>query len=98
MQETSIEEAKPGHVLIRNVFSTGGTVLCREGFVLTDNALDRLKRAGVESVVIKGTSESKVSNSEERVAALNRRFEGIDDKLMLQIRALIEHRLMVGWE
>ena len=92
MERINIASAKPRQVLAQAVTTAQGAVLCPSGFRLTETALERLKRAGIESVVIKG-SRVKGPAAEARIEALNRRFDGIDDPIMLQIKATIENRL-----
>jgi len=92
MRRVSIAGAKPKQVLAQAVTTAQGATLCPSGFRLTETAIERLKRAGIESVVIKG-SRVKGPTAEVRIAALNRRFDGIDDPIMLQIKATIENRL-----
>ena len=45
-----------------------------------------------EAVVVEAADKSGPT-PEERIAELNERFEGVDDPIMLQIKATIENRL-----
>lgn len=92
MELVSIVGVKPGQVLARAVTARSGAVLCPAGFRLTESAIEHLKHAGIESVVVEG-GESERATAEERIAELNRRFESVDDPIMLQIKATIENRL-----
>ncbi len=88
----SIDELKPGQVVARAVTNAGGAVLCPPGFELNETTIERLKRAGVDAVLLEmpGVSNERV---EERLAELHRRFAGIEDPILLQIKATIEKRL-----
>jgi hypothetical protein len=92
MELLSINAVRAGQVLARAVANASGATLCPPGFRLTEASIERLRNAGVESVVIEG-GEGKVASPQERLAALRRRFQGIDDPILLQIKATIENRL-----
>ena len=92
MELISISEAKPGQVVARALTSPEGAVLCPPGFVLTEMAIARLKRSGVESIVLEGGGELGV-DLERRLTELERRFSGVDDAIMLQIKATVQKRL-----
>ncbi len=92
MELLGISAVRAGHVLARAVTNAGGAVLCPAGFRLTDSVIERLRGAGIESLIVEGGND-KGPSPQERVAALNQRFEGIDDPLLLQIKAAIENRL-----
>ena len=74
MHSISISLAKPGQVLAQPVTNPGGAVLCPAGYTLTEAALDRMRNAGVETVMLEGEAEGP--SLEERLGALNRRFFG----------------------
>ena len=78
--------------MARAVTNVGGAVLCPAGFRLTKSVIERLRGAGIESLIVEG-GHDKGPSPQERVEALNERFEGIDDPLLLQIKATIENRL-----
>ena len=92
MELLNISNVKPGQTLARAITNADGAVLCPTGFKLTESAIERLKNAGVDSVVIEGGEDSGPS-MEQRIAELRERFEGIDDPIMLQLKATIEKRL-----
>jgi hypothetical protein len=88
----TIDQVQPGHVVAAAVTNAAGARLCPAGFKLTETAIERLRNAGVEAVVIEGTIKRGPSAA-DRLAALEERFHGIDDPVMLQLKATIENRL-----
>jgi len=92
MELVTIDQARPGHVVAVAVTNAAGARLCPVGFRLTEAAIERLRNAGVQSVVIEGVLAQGPS-VEERLSALERRFQGIDDPILLQLKATIENRL-----
>ena len=93
MELVDIRVAKPGQVIARAVINKGGAVLCPPGFKLTEAAIDRLKGAGIESIVVEGVESNQSELLQARIDILEERFQGIDDPVMLQIKATIEQRL-----
>jgi len=93
MYLVSISDLTPGQVLAKGVTNETGAVLCPPGFKLTDAAIERLKNAGVESVIVEGSDEDGGEAYRNRLDELRVRFEGIDDPIMLQLKAVIEKRL-----
>jgi hypothetical protein len=94
MELLSISAARSGQVLAQAVTNANGAVLCPPGFRLTESVIERLKNAGVESLLIEG-NESQGPTPQERIATLQRRFSGVDDPILMQIEATIENRLKI---
>ena len=92
MELVTVKQLRSGYVVATAVTNAKGAVLCPAGFTLTDQAIERLKNAGVEDVVIQGTARKGPSTA-DRLAALHRRFSDVDDPILLQIKATIENRL-----
>jgi hypothetical protein len=92
MELVSISSVQPGRVIARAITGAEGVVLCPQGLRLTETAIERLKRMGVESVVLElhGGAQARL---QQRIAELEQRFTAVDDPLLLQIKALIEARL-----
>lgn len=63
------------------------------GFKLTQVAIDRLKSAGVASVIVQRRTQA-AGHIDERLTALKRRFEGVEDPILLQLQATMESRLI----
>ncbi len=93
MYLVSIDDLIPDQVVAKAATNENGAVLCPAGYRLTQAAIERLKTAGVVSVVIEGGGEEHRSRYAERLAGMERRFKGTDDPIMLQIKAVIERRL-----
>ena len=92
MKTVNVEDVKPGHVLAEAVTNANGGVLCPRGLELTEATIQRLKSAGVEMVALQSDAAGR-PQLETRIAKLNDRFDGIDDPIMLQLKATIENRL-----
>lgn len=88
----SIEKLKAGHVVASAVTNKGGAVLVPPGFKLTEPAIERLRNAGVEGVIVEETRSAR-PDLDLRIAGVAKRFEGIDDPIMLQLKATILRRL-----
>ena len=90
----SINDIRPGQVVAKAVTNTKGAVLCPSGFKLTESAITRLKNTGVESIIVEGEAGGDVEQDmEKRLEELARRFESVEDPIMIQLRAAIEKRL-----
>lgn len=90
MQLCKISDAAPGMVLARPIRNPEGAVLCPAGLELTDMSIRRLQRTGVETFFVEGGDEIGPT-PEERIAELTRRFQGISDPVMLQIKDIVEN-------
>jgi hypothetical protein len=94
MELVRILSVRPGQVLARDVANTAGAVLCPAGSRLTRAVIERLKTAGIDSVVIEGV-DNRGPTPQERLDVLRRRFAGVDDPILLQVKATIENRLQL---
>lgn len=92
MELVSITSARPGQLLAKEVTNANGAVLCPRGFQLTESVIERLGNAGVETLLVEG-SESRGPTPQDRIEVLHRRFAQVDDPILLQLKATIEHRL-----
>lgn len=92
MELVSVTQLRPGHTVAKAVTNVNGAVLCPPGFVLTESAIERLKNAGVSSVIVEGI-EDKTPDIQARLHGLQERFQGIDDPILLQLKAAFESRL-----
>lgn len=91
MELVNVSQLRPGLILATAIRNKGGAVLCPAGMQLTKVIIERIRNAGVESAVVEGTVGDG-PKIEERLAALEARFTGIDDPILLQIKATIENR------
>ncbi|HNR30971.1 MAG TPA: hypothetical protein PKI11_08775 [Candidatus Hydrogenedentes bacterium] len=92
MELVDITQLRPGQTVAKAVINASGAVLCPPGFCLTEIAIERLRNAGITAVVIEGV-EDKAPEIQNRLQALEERFEGIDDPILLQLKAAIKARL-----
>ena len=92
MELVSISAARAGQVLAKEVTNATGAILCPRGFRLTESVIERLRNAGVETLLVEG-GESRGPTPQDRLDALQRRFANVDDPIMLQIKATIEKQL-----
>ena len=88
MFSLSIDDLQPDHVVAQPVTTAQGAVLCPRGFRLTDTTINRLRNAGVENVMVEG-GDPEGPSPEERLEQLEQRFAGIDDPILLQIKAAV---------
>lgn len=91
MELVNVSQLKPGQILASAVTNPMGVMLCPAGFRLTEAAIGRLVNAGIESVVVEGTNR-RAQDIDSRMEQLQNRFEGIDDPVLLQLKATIENR------
>lgn len=93
MELVTIDQVRPGHIVATAVTMAGGAVLCPMGFTLTAAAIERLRNAGIDAVVIERSLAADNSTLDKRLDLVRERFAGVEDPILLQIKATIEHRL-----
>ncbi len=91
MELVNVSQLQPGQVLAAPVTTTLGALLCPAGYRLTEAAILRIRNSGIDSVVIEGATR-RAQNIDERLDLLRQRFEGIDDPILLQLKATMENR------
>lgn len=97
MQRIPIKFVTAGMSLAKAVAREDGMVLAGEGTVLTDSAIDRLKNAGIPSLVVKGrplpglASGMDLHKVKERLPYLFRKYQ--DEQLMLTMQKMLEQYL-----
>ena len=92
MRNVDVKFLRAGQVLADPVANSSGAVLCPMGYTLTDIAIQRLKNAGVERVTIEGNPYNGPS-IEFLSGRLDKRFQGIEDPHLLQIKGLMAKRI-----
>lgn len=92
MELLDINALTAGRVLARPVVNEAGAVLCPAGLELNASIIERLRAVGITSVLVVG-GEDRMRSVDDRIEELKRRFEGVDDAIMLQLKALMENRL-----
>ncbi len=89
MELVNVHQLKPGDVVAAPVTNSFGAVLCPMGFSLSEGAIERLVNAGVDSVAIEGSRHAGPS-LDERLGQLELRFQGVNDPVLLQIKAIVD--------
>lgn len=92
MELVNIDQLRPGFVVASAVTNCGGATLVPMGYQLTPQSIERLANAGVSSVVVEAVF-NPTEGVDRRLDALDRRFSGTDDPLLLQIKAAVAKRL-----
>ena len=92
MRSVNVRYLRPGQVLADVVTNSSGGVLCPLGYQLTDKAIERLQNANVGSVWIEGSADN-MPDVGAMEGTLNRRFDGVDDPVLLRIKALLQKRI-----
>lgn len=88
MELVSVQQLRPGDVVAAPVTNPFGAVLCPVGFCLSEAAIERLLNAGVESIAIEGSRKAGPT-LEECLVALENRFAGVSDPVLLQFKAIV---------
>ncbi len=84
VQRIPTKSALPGMVLARDIYrqdSAGGPPICGKGMTLTVSLIERLKRIGVQTIIVDGhpvRTEGK-RTPEELLEDLDRRFRKVED-------------------
>jgi len=94
LELVSVSQLRPGQIVAKAITNANGGILCPPGFLLTESAIERLKNAGVLSIIIESL-EYKGPETQARLRELEKRFEGIDDPILLQLKAAVESRLRI---
>ncbi len=98
MYLVNIDDLRPGQIIAKAVTNPAGAVLCPPGYVMTAATIERLKNAGITSVIIEGVNENQ-RTAKQRLEELQSRFQGVEDPLLLQFKAAAERRLsLIGVE
>lgn len=92
MRSVHVQFLRPGQVVADTVTNSNGAVLCPLGYTLTEQAINRLKNAGVGSVWIEGSSTPSIDIA-AREAELEKRFLGVHDPVLNGIKAILQKRL-----
>lgn len=95
MQRLPLSYIKPGMKTFEEVVDANGRVLCGKGIELTEDHIKRFHELGVNFVTVEGHPVNLPweKTLEEELEALNRRFEGIEDPVLLEIKKILEEFL-----
>lgn len=89
MHRIPLSNAQAGHVLARRVASAGGMAMMPSGTALTPALIERLERAGIQSVVIADEHDAGVSPDDLR-HAFDELFAGHEhDAWMMELKDLV---------
>jgi len=91
LRSVNVKFLRPGQVIADVVSNKNGAVLCPIGYVLTEQAIQRLKNAGVITVYVEGHPGPTI-DIDARLNDLESRFAGTDEPVLLEIKALLETR------
>ncbi|HOE65319.1 MAG TPA: hypothetical protein PLO62_02235 [Candidatus Hydrogenedentes bacterium] len=92
MQWTKIGDARPGQIIAQAVATPDGEIAYPPGFRLTAPGIERLRAAGVAAIAVKNPAVAG-PDLRARLEELQDRFQGVDDPIMLQLKAVLEKRL-----
>ncbi|MCS7278952.1 MAG: hypothetical protein NZ530_02700 [Thermodesulfobacteriaceae bacterium] len=92
MQRLPLSYIKPGMKTFEEVVDANGRVLCGKGIELTEEHIKRFYELGVNFVTVEGHPVNLPweKTLEEELQALNKRFEGIKDPTLLEIKKILE--------
>lgn len=93
MELVGIESLQPGFVIGADVANPSGALLCPRGFVLTEEAIERLRSTGIEAVMVESAPAEQVAHIDRRLQRLERRFEGVDSTVLLELKEIVVRRL-----
>ena len=97
MQRIPLRAAKPGMVIAKEVRTADQTILCGSGTDLTQEIIDRLRRADITAVVVKGHPVQLPGEKplKERLADLQHRFSRVKgDPVLNALMKLIAEQWM----
>lgn len=99
-----VDAVVPGMVLAKPVVDLKGHLVLREGTTLTENHVKLLRAWKIPTVDIQGVSEVSLAELQSRVAhdpvaqqalaQIDRRFEGVQDPLLLSICEIVKRRAL----
>ena len=95
MQRLPLSYIKPGMKTYEEVIDANGRVLCGKGVELTEDHIKRFEELGVNFVTVEGNPVKLPweKSLEEELKELEKRFEGITDKNLLEIKKLLKEFL-----
>ena len=93
MELIGIAHLQAGYVVAADIYNSSGALLCPKGFIVTDEAVERLKNAGISTVMIESAPEAQVERIDKRIECLEMRFVGIEDPLLLELKQAALSRL-----
>ncbi len=92
MEMVALAEVAPGRRLARPVTNSAGAVLCPAGTALTPALIEKLVNAGIDGVYVHGGGRQGLG-VQERMDNLRKRFAGVTDPALLELKKIVETRL-----
>ncbi len=100
MQKIPLALAETDMVLARDIYrddNAGGPPICGKGIILTESLIERLKRMGVQTIVVEGRPirMSGDKSPEDILLALDYRFKKVaDDHLTGKLKSIYRQYLI----
>lgn len=100
MQRLPLSYIKPGMKTYEEVVDANGRVLCGKGVGLTADHIKRFEEFGVTFVTVEGNPVKLPweKELEEELKELEKRFEGITDENLLEIKRLFKEFLIEKYQ
>ena len=90
----TLGHAEAGQIIARDLTNSSGGVLCSKGTILTERLIERLRKAQIAGVYVeRPLTREDAEARKARLDQLQARFEGVEDSIMLQLKAIMERRL-----
>ncbi len=90
----TLTQAEAGQIIAQDLTNSSGGVLCSKGTILTERLIERLRKAHIPGVCVeRPLSRQDTEARKARLAQLQTRFEGVEDAIMLELKAIMERRL-----
>ncbi len=94
MKLVTLGHAEAGQIIARDLTNSSGGVLCSKGTILTERLIERLRKAQVPGVYVERPMTREDEEARKaRLGQMRARFRGVEDPVMLEIKAIIERCL-----
>ncbi len=95
MRKVALDEVEEGMVLAKPVTRDNGMVLVAAGTTVTAALVERLRRMGIERLVVEGEDPGRPAmDAAARLARLEHLFRGFaDDPFMTKVKAMVAARI-----
>lgn len=91
LRSVNVKFLRPGQIIADVVTNANGAVLCPMGFKLTEQSIQRLKNSNIATVWIEGNPKPGIDPT-ARLAALEKRFAGVQEPALLAVKGLLKKR------
>lgn len=95
MRKVSLDAAAEGMILAKPVTRDNGMVLVAAGTAVTAALLDRLRRMGIDRIVVEGDEPgAPVVDTAARLTRLDHLFRGFgEDSFMMKLKTMVARRI-----